>query len=91
MESYFVKLEPPYQIIHYGGEAGIQIDTLITVGNMYPDSPQSLKSNGTGQDMTGLSPLTSLYTRQAQASVSTQTVPSVYTLLEGILSYIEKN
>ena len=29
-----------------------------------------------------------MYTRQAQASVSTQTVPSVYTLLEGILDYI---
>ena len=89
MESYFVKLEPPYQIIHYGGAVGIQIGTLITVGNMYPDSPQSLKSNGTRYDRTVS--LTSLYTRQAQASVSTQTVPSVYTLLEEILSYIEKN
>lgn len=56
MESYFVKLEPPYQIIHYGGAVGIQIGTLITVGNMFPDSTQSLKSNGTGQDMTGQSP-----------------------------------
>jgi hypothetical protein len=35
MESHFVKLEPPYQIIHYGGAVGIQIGTLITVGNMY--------------------------------------------------------
>jgi hypothetical protein len=32
MESHFVKLEPPYQIIHYGGAVGIQIGTLITVG-----------------------------------------------------------
>ena len=32
MESFFVKLEPPYQIIHYGGAVGIQIGTLITVG-----------------------------------------------------------
>lgn len=36
MESHFVKLEPPYQIIHYGGVVGIQIGTLITVGNEYP-------------------------------------------------------
>jgi hypothetical protein len=42
MESYFVKLEPPYQIIHYGGAVGIQIGTLITVGNMYPGPTQSL-------------------------------------------------
>lgn len=32
MQSHFVKLEPPYQIIHYGGEVGIQIGTLIVVG-----------------------------------------------------------
>ena len=32
MESHFVKLEPPYQIIHYGGVVGIQIGTLIVVG-----------------------------------------------------------
>lgn len=42
MESHFVKLEPPYQIIHYGGAVGIQIGTLITVGNMYPGPNQSL-------------------------------------------------
>jgi hypothetical protein len=42
MESHFVKLEPPYQIIHYGGAVGIQIGTLITVGNMYPGPTQSL-------------------------------------------------
>ena len=36
MESHFVKLDPPYQIIHYGGVVGIQIGTLITVGNEYP-------------------------------------------------------
>ena len=35
MESHFVKLEPPYQIIHYGGEVGIQIGTLIVVGKSY--------------------------------------------------------
>ena len=29
MQSHFVKLEPPYQIIHYGGVVGIQIGTLI--------------------------------------------------------------
>lgn len=56
MESHFVKLEPPYQIIHYGDAVGIQIGTLITVGNMYSDSTKSLKSNGIGQDMTGQSP-----------------------------------
>lgn len=32
MQSHFVKLEPPYQIIHYGGVVGIQIGTLIVVG-----------------------------------------------------------
>jgi hypothetical protein len=37
MQSHFVKLEPPYQIIHYGGEVGIQIGTLIVVGPNYPD------------------------------------------------------
>ena len=42
MESHFVKLEPPYQIIHYGGAVGIQIGTLITVGNMYSGPTQSL-------------------------------------------------
>lgn len=36
MESHFVKLEPPYQIIHYGGVVGIQIGTLIVVGKEYP-------------------------------------------------------
>ena len=36
MESHFVKLEPPYQIIHYGGVVGIQIGTLIVVGKKYP-------------------------------------------------------
>ena len=36
-------MEPPYQIIHYGGAVGIQIGTLITVGNMYPGPTQSLK------------------------------------------------
>lgn len=36
MESHFVKLEPPYQIIHYGGVVGIQIGTLIVVGKQYP-------------------------------------------------------
>lgn len=42
MQSHFVKLEPPYQIIHYGGAVGIQIGTLITVGNQYPGPDQSL-------------------------------------------------
>lgn len=36
MQSHFVKLEPPYQIIHYGGVVGIQIGTLIVVGKEYP-------------------------------------------------------
>ena len=36
MQSHFVKLEPPYQIIHYGGVVGIQIGTLIVVGQEYP-------------------------------------------------------
>ena len=36
MQSHFVKLEPPYQIIHYGGVVGIQIGTLIVVGQAYP-------------------------------------------------------
>lgn len=36
MQSHFVKLEPPYQIIHYGGVVGIQIGTLIVVGESYP-------------------------------------------------------
>ena len=39
MESHFVKLEPPYQSIHYGGEVGIQIGTLIVVGESYPGQP----------------------------------------------------
>ncbi len=37
MQSHFVKLEPPYQIIHYGGVVGIQIGTLIVVGETYPN------------------------------------------------------
>lgn len=37
MDSHFVKLEPPYQIIHYGGVVGIQIGTLIVVGENHPD------------------------------------------------------
>ena len=36
MQSHLVKLEPPYQIIHYGGAVGIQIATLITVDNEHP-------------------------------------------------------
>ena len=36
MQSHLIKLDPPYQIIHYGGVVGIQIGTLITVGNEYP-------------------------------------------------------
>jgi len=32
-----IKEPPHYQIIHYGGAVGIQIGTLITVGNMYPN------------------------------------------------------
>ena len=41
MQSHFVKLEPPYQIIHYGGVVGIQIGTLIVVGeNSY--EPKSI-------------------------------------------------
>ncbi len=35
MQSHFVKLEPPYQIIHYGGVVGIQIGTLIVVGQEF--------------------------------------------------------
>ena len=42
MQSHFVKLEPPYQIIHYGGAVGIQIGTLITVDNARPGPYQSL-------------------------------------------------
>lgn len=36
IQTHFVKLEPPYQIIHYGGVVGIQIGTLIVVGESYP-------------------------------------------------------
>ena len=42
MQSHFVKLEPPYQIIHYGGVVGIQIGTLIVVGESYPGDYSSL-------------------------------------------------
>lgn len=41
MQSHFVKLEPPYQIIHYGGVVGIQIGTLIVVGEN-PEDPSGL-------------------------------------------------
>ena len=41
MQSHFVKLEPPYQIIHYGGVVGIQIGTLIVVGEN-SDDPSGL-------------------------------------------------
>lgn len=37
MQSHFIKLDPPYQIIHYGGVVGIQIGTLIVVGEAYPN------------------------------------------------------
>lgn len=43
MESHFVKLEPPYQIIHYGGVVGIQIGTLIVVGSNYPGDYSSIE------------------------------------------------
>ena len=43
MQSHFVKLDPPYQSIHYGGVVGIQIGTLITVANEYPGD-QSLSN-----------------------------------------------
>lgn len=42
MQSHFVKLEPPYQIIHYGGVVGIQIGTLIVVGQEYPGPGDSI-------------------------------------------------
>jgi len=42
MQSHFVKLEPPYQIIHYGGVVGIQIGTLIVVGESYPNDNNSI-------------------------------------------------
>ena len=42
MQSHFVKLEPPYQIIHYGGVVGIQIGTLIVVGESHPGDYSSL-------------------------------------------------
>ena len=41
MQSHFVKLEPPYQIIHYGGVVGIQIGTLIVVSEN-SDDPSGL-------------------------------------------------
>ena len=42
IQTHFVKLEPPYQIIHYGGVVGIQIGTLIVVGESYPGDHTSI-------------------------------------------------
>jgi hypothetical protein len=43
MQSHFVKLEPPYQIIHYGGVVGIQIGTLIVVSESYPGDHSNIE------------------------------------------------
>ena len=42
IQTHFVKLEPPYQIIHYGGVVGIQIGTLIVVGESNPGDSASI-------------------------------------------------
>ena len=42
IQTHYVKLEPPYQIIHYGGVVGIQIGTLIVVGESYPGDSASI-------------------------------------------------